>query len=278
MDTYCAERGNEHLNHSQTLTHVEAFYSWKVHTCVQMEVNSAGPTWSYELFDVSAGFLRGPQIIRAEVPLKVLHHDDNREFGIATAHGFWVATDTSKGKQLVDDIAVEIECARTEGVCKEHDAALLMGLLQPESHEYEISNWDQGGILADDMNEDSCGIGHRLSLDFRTNSVIVTDYPKKASGGDCHAFQSANSYSLHGGSIGIAGSNEIFGCTKNGANSVIVAKVEECQGRIMNKAYSRWMDNAEGGPPATSKTPAHSYSQGDCKRLMDQKVAELKSE
>lgn len=276
MDAYCSERGKEDLNESEKLTRVEAFYSWKIHTCVQIEVDGSVPSWSYDLVDVSDGFLRGPQTVKTEIPLKVFDHEN---LGIASAEGFWVSTDVSKDKQLVSQIAVKIECNRSEKTCREYDAALFMGMLQPQSQEYEISTWNRTGIVADDSDGGSCGIGHRLSIDFASNSVTVTDYPMKTGGGtDCKAFQTANSYSLHGGIIGIMGQKQIFGCTKDGANSAVVAKVNEYHGHVADKAYALWMDNGEGGPPATVKTPAHPYSKSDCERMMQKKLAELKGE
>jgi hypothetical protein len=64
MNAYCKERSKEDLSDGQKLNQVEAFYSWKLHTCVQAEVNSADSDWSYELRDISAGFLRGPETVR----------------------------------------------------------------------------------------------------------------------------------------------------------------------------------------------------------------------
>src|SRR5580704_14327909 len=56
-----------------------------------------------------------------EIPLTVDHlkfpgHET------ADAQGFWQPISTSKEKQLVDVIAVKIECIREGGVCREADA------------------------------------------------------------------------------------------------------------------------------------------------------------
>lgn len=278
MSAYCIERGKEHLDDGEKLSNVEAFYSWKIHTCVQVEVDSANPNWSYELRDVSDDFFRGPQTVKSERPLEISHHEYGDD-GTASADGFWVSTDTSKDNQLAEQIAVNITCSRAENVCRETDAVLFGGILQPQSEEYQISKWNRTGIIADDTDEGPCGIGHRLSINFPNNSVTVTDYPKKVGErADCKPFQTANSYSLHGGYIGIMGQQEIFGCTKDGVNKAIVSKVNEFHGHVSDKSYSLWMDNGEGGPPATVKTPAHPYSQADCRRLMDKTVAELRAD
>lgn len=276
MDAYCTERGKEHLYEGEKLAKIEAFYSWKIHTCVQIEIDGNEASWSYDLIDVSSGFLRGSQAVTSEIPLGVYDHED---YGRASAEGFWVSTETSKDKQLIPQIAAEIVCTRSEKTCRENDAALFMGLLQPQSEEYEISTWNRTGIVADDTDEGPCAIGHRLSINFASNSVTVTDYPKKSGGGaDCKVFQTANAYSLHGGSIGIMGQNRIFSCDKDGANGAILTKVDQYHGHVADKSYSLWMDNGENGLPATVKTPDHSYSRNDCERLMNKKLAELRME
>lgn len=140
--------------------------------------------------------------VKAEVPLTVSHEILNREQGYASAEGFWQSTSSSDEKQLVSPIAVKLICLRSEKRCIEADASVEFGALKPEMVEYEVSSWTDNGIVADDSDEGVCGIGHRLSLDFKTNSVTVTDYPKKVNDGQlCKPFQDANSYALHGGNL-----------------------------------------------------------------------------
>jgi hypothetical protein len=69
--------------------------------------------------------------------------------------------------------------------------------------------------------------------------------------------------------------NQIFDCSPFGANSAILSKVREYHGDVADKTYSLWLDNGNGGPPATIKTPDHPYSQDDCERLMRRKLEEL---
>jgi hypothetical protein len=179
----------------------------------------------------------------------------------------------------VSQIAAKIECGREEHICREYDATLFMGALAPESHEYEISSWTGGGIVADDTDEGNCGIGHRLSIDFGSNSVTVTDYPKKVVNNDsCKAFQNANSYSLHGGSLIYYGQNQLFDCSNDGVNNTILSKVTEFHGDVADKAYSLWMDNGEGGPAATIRTPPKPYTKSDCERLAGKKLEELRGQ
>jgi hypothetical protein len=274
LDRHCASVGKDRLDGREKLVRVEAFYSWKINTCVQIEVDDR--SWSYTLRDVSNGFFRGPEWIKTESPLKIFHDE---RIGWASAEGFWRSTDPSKDKQLVGQNAAKIVCYRGDSICRELDAQVQLGILYPDSREYPISTWTSEGIVADDTDEGACAIGHRLSVDFKSNSVLVTDYPKKVGGSDdCKVFQNANSYSLQGGKLMLYENNEIFGCTRSGANSAILAKVSEFHGAIADKTYRLWLDNGEGGMPATLKTPPHPYTRSDCERLMEKKLSELKGQ
>jgi hypothetical protein len=277
LDTFCTQRGKESLDPNEKLKRVEAFYSSQINTCVQVEVSQSEKDWSYGLRDVTNGFLRGPKLSKSERPLTVYVHDYGPNFARASAEGFWQSTESSSDKQLVAPIAAKIECNREDRMCRESDASVFVGLIQPESHEYRISSWTPDGIIANDTDEGTCGIGHRLSIDFKGNSVVVTDYPKKVSKDDsCKPFQTANSYALHGGTLGFMGMNQIFSCEGSGVNNAVVEKVTKLHGEVADKNYSLWMDNAEGGPPATMETPSQPYTQDRCERLMENKIIELK--
>jgi hypothetical protein len=136
---------------------------------------------------------------KVEVPLTVRHED---RVGLAYAQGYWQATSLSKDKQLLSPIAVKIECNKLDKSCRESEATVFLGVLQADLLEYDITSWTTNGIVADDTDEGNCGIGHRLSLDFKSNSVTVTDYPKKVTTDkNCQAFQDADSYTLRGGQL-----------------------------------------------------------------------------
>jgi hypothetical protein len=282
LDRYCQQRGKDEIDNNDKPARVEAFFSPRIDTCVQLVVIDNPKYWDYTISDITNGFMRGPKWTKTKVPLTVIHNDQP---GIAYAHveGYWVSTDPSPDKQLVGQTAVEIECTRDDHICRENDASMFMGMLKPDSEEYEISSWTNSGIEADDSGEGNCGIGHRLSIDFATNSVVVTDYPTKIDNGKsgplsatCKAFQNANSYALHGGSWIYYGQNQLFDCSSDGVNNAILSKVMEFHGDVSDKNYSLWLDNGEGGPPATIKTPPKPYTRTDCERLTAKKLEELK--
>ncbi len=140
---------------------------------------------------------------KVEIPLSVYHHESRaRNSGYAGAEGFWQSTSPSKDKQLVFPVAVKISCTRYNENCTESEASVVFGVLKADLLKYEIMSWTEQGVVADDTDEGNCGIGHRLSLDFQSNSVTVTDYPKKVTSSEnCRPFQDANSYALQGGNL-----------------------------------------------------------------------------
>ncbi len=130
---------------------------------------------------------------KTEISLAV-NYDDRR----INAEGFWQSTSTNKNKQLVFPIAAKISCDREKKICIEADAIVQLGILQSELIEYQISSWNRAGILADDT--DTC-TRHSLAIDFKGNSITVTDYPIKINDPSCKPFNEANSYTLHGGQL-----------------------------------------------------------------------------
>lgn len=136
---------------------------------------------------------------KTEIPLTV-YHDEMGKYRSASAEGFWQSTSADRDKQLVFPIAVRISCDYEEKVCREADATVQLGLLQAELTDYAISSWTRTGILADDS--DQCN-RHSLAIDFKSNSVTVTDYPIKTaqSGSACKPLHDSYSYALHGGQL-----------------------------------------------------------------------------
>jgi hypothetical protein len=276
LNQFCSEQALEDGTMVDNLTRSDAFFSPKTTTCVKVEV-TGGKDWSYELRDLTHNFMRGPKWIEYDQPLTV-YHREYRTFKSAHAEGFWKATSSDKGKQLVDRIAVKIDCESDEGVCREHQAAILMNVVQPDSVEYKISRWDDFGIIADtedDLNE--CETSHRLAISFPTNSVTVTDYAKKSTGNCKQTARDASSYSLHGGNIMLYGQYGIFTCDQSGVDNVVVEKVEKLHGDVGQKKYDEYMDDGAGGQPRAIKTPAKPYTPEQCQRAMDVKIAELKA-
>jgi hypothetical protein len=280
LNNYCAVKGQENLDKTQSYSRVESFFSPLLKTCVQVEVESGDKDWEYDVLDITHGFLNAPKLRKSPASLQVSHYEWG-QFAHASAEGYWKAMDDSPGKQLVSDVAVKISCERDERLCKESDAAIFMGMVKPDLVEYKVSSWTAESIVADTEDDDlsKCPAGHRLTVDFKSNSVIVVDYPKTASDKpECKAVNSASSYTLQGGSMGILGSNSIFSCSKDGINNAVTSKVNALNGDVIEHPYTDYLDDGSGGPAATNKTPAHPFTQADCEKALDKKLKELRGE
>jgi hypothetical protein len=279
LNKYCAAKGQASLDKSQSYSRVETFFSPSLKTCAQIQVQSSEKYWEYEISDITHGFLNGPKLVKSPSPLQVSHFEDGKYYAHASAEGYWKEMDQSPGNKLIGNVAVSLSCDRDERLCKESQALVFGGLVSPNLVEYQISSWTANQIVADNDESDfnKCPMGHRLTVDFKSNSVVVVDY-LKVDKPDCKAVSSPSSYALQGGSIGIMGSSTIFQCTKDGISSAVTSKVNALNGDVIEHPYSDYMDDGSGGPDAGVKTPAHPFTQADCERALDKKLRELRGE
>lgn len=280
LNKYCTARGQGSLDKTRSYSRVESFFSPSLKTCVQVEVESGDKDWDYEVLDITHGFLNAPKLVKSPLPLQVSHYEYG-QYAYASAEGYWREMDDSPGKKLVSNVAVKLSCDRDERLCKESQASIFMGLVEPDLVEYKVSSWTAESIVADNDEENvsKCPVAHRLTVDFKSNSVIVVDYPTKISDKpECKALNSASSYALQGGTIGILGDNSIFSCAIYGINNAVTSKVNALNGDVIEHPYTDYLDDGSGGPAATNKTPAHPFTRGDCERALDKKLKELRGE
>jgi hypothetical protein len=277
LNKYCAAKGQQSLDKTKSYSRVESFFSPSLKTCVQVTVVALGDNWESEVLDITHGFLNAPRLVKSPQPLEVSHYEHGR-YASASAEGYWKEMDDSPGKKLVSNVAAKVSCDRDELLCIESQAAIFIGLVKPDLVEYKVSSWTTNAIVADNDDSDltKCPLGHRLTVDFKTNSVIVVDYPK-TSNPECNAVTSANSYTLQGGTMGIMGSDSIFSCSKYGINNAVTSKVNALNGDVIEHPYTDYLDDGSGGPAATNKTPARSFTQADCEKALDRKLEELRS-
>jgi hypothetical protein len=280
LNNYCSAKGQDSFDKTQSYSRVESFFSPSLKTCVQVQVESGDKDWEYEVIDITHGFLNAPMLVKSPYPLSVSHYEYGK-YAHALAEGYWKEMDDSPGKKLVSNVAVSLSCDRDERLCKESQASIFGGLVSANLVEYKVSSWNAERIVADNDDDSSrrCPTGHRLTIDLKSNSVIAVDYPTTSSDKpECKAVNSASSYTLQGGSLGIMGFNSIFSCSKDGINNAVTAKVNALNGDVIKHPYSDFLDDGSGGPAATTKTPTHPFTQADCEKALDKKLKELRGE
>jgi hypothetical protein len=67
----------------------------------------------------------------------------------------------------------------------------------------------------------------------------------------------------------------LFRCNSGGVNNVLLEKARTFKGYLMNVTYSKFMDNGEGGTPATLKSPDKQYSRDKCEAVFQMKIKSL---
>ncbi|MFS8115185.1 hypothetical protein QD460_25965 [Rhizobium jaguaris] len=67
----------------------------------------------------------------------------------------------------------------------------------------------------------------------------------------------------------------LFDCNKAGANNMLLDVARRLNGKLFDAHYDEWLDNGEGGRPATVLAPAIPYSRDKCEYLLKKKIAEL---
>lgn len=278
MNQYCNAKGQASLDKTQSYSRVETFFSPILKTCVQVQVTS-GEYWLYEVLDITHGFLNAPKLVKSPYPLTVNHYEYG-QYAMASAEGYWKEMDESPGKGLVSNIAVKIKCERTEKQCIESQASIFGGLVSADLVEYRVSSWKNGIIVAnnDDNDFGKCPVGHRLTLDYLSNTVTVVDYSLAPSTAKDCLITSPNSYTLQGGLLGFEGTDAIFSCSKEGISNAVTSKVNALNGDVIEHPYSDYRDDGSGGPAATNKTPSHPFTEADCQKALDKKLKELRGE
>lgn len=71
--------------------------------------------------------------------------------------------------------------------------------------------------------------------------------------------------------------NMLLHCDVDGADSVILDRVRQYRGRVLDVPYREYLDDGFGGEPRALKTPDQPYTREDCQRVFDKWMRELQS-
>jgi hypothetical protein len=76
--------------------------------------------------------------------------------------------------------------------------------------------------------------------------------------------------------VGVSESKQgLFFCDSSGADVAKIDAIRKRNGVVDTVPYSEWLDNGEGGPPRTLKTPPKPYSSERCEDLLKKFLADL---
>lgn len=70
--------------------------------------------------------------------------------------------------------------------------------------------------------------------------------------------------------------SQLFSCDENGVNNIVLEAARRLGGYVFNVPYKEYLDNMEGGPPATLQTPPAKYTSARCKALFERRVKQLR--
>jgi hypothetical protein len=160
MDAYCTAKWNDSLSELSSEGKKgqtdQAFFSLKLHTCVQVEVISdpkdAG-AMNYIVSDLTYGFVAPPKWHHIEISLDV-HQMDFGSNHHLSAEGHWTPVSSESGQQ---PNAVKLTCDYTDGgprdanACTETQCYTQFGLiLHTDTQTYHIASWSHDEVIATD--------------------------------------------------------------------------------------------------------------------------------
>jgi hypothetical protein len=70
--------------------------------------------------------------------------------------------------------------------------------------------------------------------------------------------------------------SQLFSCNEDGVNNIILEAARRLNGFVFAAPYKDYLDNMEGGPPATLQTPSAKYTAARCRSLFERRISEIR--
>ncbi len=120
------------------------------------------------------------------------------------ARGKWNPTETKAGVARARLPLVEIHCFKNQSFCMQATASVHDNEPGLAVQYYQVVRWDKGGIVAE--NEDFSCTTNQIKINFKDNSVLAVDSPRKTGKvlDACKDLAHAISYTLIGEGSGVA--------------------------------------------------------------------------
>jgi hypothetical protein len=192
MDAYCTAKLNDRLSKVSSDEKKgqtdQAFFSLKLHTCVQTEMISGskdGGAMNYIVSDLTYGFVAPPKWHHSDSPLHVFRYDHGGYHHLS-ADGYWMPVSSEPGQQPVSDAnAVKLTCEYTDGgprdanTCTETEGYTQFGSVQTDIQTYHIASWSNDEVIATDAERGLSGATTTtLLIHPEANEVEIVDRTK----------------------------------------------------------------------------------------------------
>jgi hypothetical protein len=287
MDAYCIAKLNDSLSKlspdSRKMQTDQAFFSLKLHTCVQVEVISdpkdAG-AMNYLVSDLTYGFVAPPKWHHTDRPLHV-HVTDYGSDHHLFVEGYWMPTSSEPGQQSVSEAnAVNLTCdysngrARDENVCTETQAYTQFGGIHTSTQTYHIASWSKDEVIATDAERGLSGATTTtLLIHPEANEIEILDrtkmdekQPDFTKGMAGKSF--GDHYELHGGMYLVDTQGVFFQCDEAGVvTDMRFDVVEKHHGDVVDVPGAEWNAGSKAN---------HKFTPQECSAAMQKELEKLR--
>lgn len=289
MDAFCATKLADRLSGLSADNRKgetdSSFFSWKLHTCIQVEttldLKDAG-AMNYVVSDLTYGFIAPPKWHHSESPLHV-YQSEIRNYHHLYAEGYWASVSPDPGQQLVADAnAVKLDCVYSEAnkpdsdsnSCTETDGYTQFGSIHTDTQTYHVVSWSGDEVIATDVERGLSGsTTTTLIIHPAANEIEVVDrtrmddkQPELTKGMAGKSF--GDHHELHGGMYLLDTQGVLFQCDQDGAvTDMRLDVVEKHHGDVVDVPRADW----NAGTKAT-----HKFTAQECNAALQKKLAEIK--
>ena len=288
MEAYCTAKLNDSLSklsadYRKDLTE-KAFFSKKLHTCVEVSVTSDPKNtgaMNYVVSDLTYGFIAAPKWHHSESPLHV-YQTNLRSYHHLSAEGYWLPVSSDPGQRSVADAnAVKISCDYSEApgadrdsnICTEIEGYTQFGSIHTDTQTYHIASWSGDDVIATDAERGLSGsTTTTLLIHPEANEVEIVDrtrmdekQPDFNKGMANKSF--GDHYELRGGMFLLDTEGVFFQCNEDGpVIDMRLDVVEKHRGDVVDVPNAEWNAGAKGN---------HKYTPQECSVAVQKELEKL---
>jgi hypothetical protein len=260
MDAYCAAKMNDgylstlSADERQSL-HDQAFFSRKLHTCLQTEstVDGKPDAMNFTIGDITHGFLAAPKWHAYDRPLHTSQTNYGNDHHLY-AEGYWAPVSSDPGQKSVSDSnTVKLSCDYGDktidgaNTCTETQGYTQMGTISTDTQTYHVASWVNDEVIATDVEHGLSGsTTTTLIIHPQANEIEVVDrtrmndkQPDLMKGSEGKSF--GDHFELHGGMYQFGTAGVFFQCDEAGVvTDMRLDVVERYHGDVYTVPNKEW--------------------------------------